>query len=186
MAVRLRERLVPLLALGLLAGAVPAVVLIVFGQDAIDPSSQILSEAPEPRLRGVVRAPKVLLFPVTKCSHERRPRRVRIPPVAVKTKKRPDPRIAENDGLVRELQVLLAGVKAGEFGLDDFSPRLDAIHRAHLGDAANEPELAAARRKAGDRHADYVLSIERHHGLERLARALGIESESTRSLADGH
>jgi hypothetical protein len=112
---------------------------------------------------------------------------VRILRVAVKTKKkRAVSRIAENDGLVRELQELFAGVKAGEFGLADFSARLEAIHRAHLGGVADKPEFVAARRKASDRHADYALSIERHHGLERLAKALGIGAESAHTPSDGH
>lgn len=107
--------------------------------------------------------------------------------MAVKTKKkRAVSRIAENDELVGELQELLAGVKAGEFGLADFPARLEAIHRTHLGKVADKPEFVAARRKAGDRHADYVLSIERHHGLERLARALGVGAESAHTLSDGH
>lgn len=106
--------------------------------------------------------------------------------MAVKTKKRTEASVAQNEGLVRELHALLAGVKAGEFGLSEFPERLEAIHRAHLGKAADKPEFVAARRKAGDRHADYVLSIERHHGLERLAKALGVGSEPARSFSDGH
>lgn len=104
----------------------------------------------------------------------------------MKTKRRRAPQVADADALQHDLRTLLTDVKSTDLGAAEFAERLEAIHRAHFGDDAGHSDLIAARRKSGVRHADYVLSIERHHALERLARALGLERESGLAAPDGH
>jgi hypothetical protein len=76
----------------------------------------------------------------------------------------------------RDLRDLLEAVKAGAHTPESFAARLEAIHRAHLGAEADDPTYVEVRRKAMKRYLKIPETIEHHHQLERLAKALGVES----------
>jgi len=76
----------------------------------------------------------------------------------------------------RDLRGLLEEVKAGAHTRESFGARLEAIHREHLGIAADDPTYLEVRRKAMKRYMKIPETIEHHHQLERLAKALGVES----------
>ena len=82
-----------------------------------------------------------------------------------------------------ELRDLLESVKAGVHTSETFAAALESIHRSHLGKGADDPKYVEVRRKALKRYMKLPETIEHHHQLERLAKALGVESATA---VDGH
>ena len=74
-----------------------------------------------------------------------------------------------------ELTALFAAARAGELTPQELQLRLAAIHERHLGDAAHTGEWVEKRREAMAAYEELSGTIERHHSLERLARAFEIE-----------
>jgi len=74
--------------------------------------------------------------------------------------------------MIDELRALFFDARDGELTPTELGERLETIQRRH-GDA-DSPEVRKQRREAVAAYHDFTLTIERHHALERLARALGL------------
>ncbi len=114
----------------------------------------------------------------TKRTHRLAPARAKLSPV---TEFEPGTGAAdhgsENAELERELTELLETARTAELTPADFLARLESIHARHLGSEANSPELVDRRLEALAAYDEITLGLDRHHELERLARALGIQEE---------
>lgn len=76
----------------------------------------------------------------------------------------------------RELADLFASARSGELTRADFAARLESLHQRFLGEDAATPNMVEQRRAASKAYDDLTLGTDRHHNLERLAEALGIDS----------
>jgi len=84
-------------------------------------------------------------------------------------------RSLDRELMQRQLADLLTSVRGGELTPSDFTVRLESLHARFLGEAANTPDMVERRRVASKAYDDLTLGIDRHHDLERLAEALGID-----------
>jgi hypothetical protein len=75
----------------------------------------------------------------------------------------------------RELADLLTLVRNGQVDPSDFTARLEALHARFLGDDANAPEIVERRRAASAAYDELTAGTDRHHQLELLAKALGVD-----------
>jgi hypothetical protein len=83
-----------------------------------------------------------------------------------------------NEQMQRELREILAEAQSGEMSSAAFSDGIELIHRRHLGVDADLPANTRSRRRASELYDDRLGTIERHHQLERVGRALGVEPAS--------
>ena len=84
---------------------------------------------------------------------------------------------AESEAQMRvELGELLDVAHDGVLSPTVFAERLDSIHTRHLGTDANSPAAMEARRKAVAAYDKLTSGRDRHHQLELIANALGIDS----------
>lgn len=81
----------------------------------------------------------------------------------------------DEDRTQSELRDLLAAARAGELESREFTARLESLHERLLGDGASTPEMTERRRAASKVYDELSAGMDRHHDLERLAQALGIE-----------
>jgi hypothetical protein len=75
----------------------------------------------------------------------------------------------------RELGELLASARSGELPASVFAARLVSLHGRFLGEDANTPGMVERRRVASVAYDDLTSGTDRHHDLERLAQALGVD-----------
>ena len=80
-----------------------------------------------------------------------------------------------NEQMQRELRQILAEAQTGDMSSAAFRDGLESIHRRYLGADADLPANARSRRRASELYDDRLGTIERHHQLERVGRALGVE-----------
>jgi hypothetical protein len=80
-----------------------------------------------------------------------------------------------NEQMQAELGELLSVARAGELAPTDFLERLESIHARYLGDEALAPEFVSRRGQALAAYDEVRLGVDRHHQLELLAQALGVE-----------
>lgn len=76
--------------------------------------------------------------------------------------------------LRRELGELFAAVRVGEVSVPDFAERLESLHARFLGKDAEALEMVERRKLAIKAYEHLTAGIERHHNLELIAEALGI------------
>jgi len=76
-----------------------------------------------------------------------------------------------------ELNALLEAARGRELTVAELRDRLNEIHRRYLGDAADAPDWVERRREAVAAYDDFSQTIERHHAIERLAKALGVDDD---------
>jgi len=82
-----------------------------------------------------------------------------------------------NEQMQHELREMLEDAYANEMPSAAFRDRLELIHRRYLGEDADLPRYIESRREAGELYDDRLGTIERHHQLELVGRALGLELE---------
>jgi len=82
-----------------------------------------------------------------------------------------------NEQMQHDLREILGKAQAGAITSAAFRDALESIYRRHLGEDADLPGNIEARREAGELYDDRIGTIERHHQLERVGRALGLEPE---------
>jgi hypothetical protein len=75
----------------------------------------------------------------------------------------------------RELGELFDSARDAELARSDFAARLESLHTRFLGENADTPEMVEHRRAASKAYDDLTSGTDRHHDLERLAHALGID-----------
>ena len=80
-----------------------------------------------------------------------------------------------NEQMQGELGELLSVVRGEGLAPAEFLERLESIHIRYLGDDSNAPEFVTRRRKAFAAHEEFTMGVDRHHQLELLAQALGLE-----------
>lgn len=85
--------------------------------------------------------------------------------------------LGANDEMRDELADLFADAAASRVTSEEFRNRLDSIHESHLGVDASSPQILAARTDALVAFNGLSDTIERHHQLEQLERALGLFPE---------
>ena len=76
----------------------------------------------------------------------------------------------------RELVDLFVLARDGELARSDFHDRLKSLHARFLGADADAPDMVGRRRVASKAYDDLSSGTDRHHDLERLAQALGIDA----------
>ncbi len=85
----------------------------------------------------------------------------------------------ESDVQMRvELGELLDVAHDGTLSPTVFAERLDSIHARYLGPDASSPAAIETRRKALTAYDKLTSGRDRHHQLELIANALGIDSRA--------
>jgi len=74
-----------------------------------------------------------------------------------------------------ELGALLASVRDGELEPSTFEARLELLHARFVGKDASTRGMVERRRVAAVAYDDLTSGTDRHHDLERLAQALGVD-----------
>jgi hypothetical protein len=82
-----------------------------------------------------------------------------------------------NEQMQHDLREVLDEAHSGAMTSAAFRDALESIYRRHLGEDAELPGNIEARREASELYDDRLGTIERHHQLERVGRALGLEPE---------
>ena len=86
---------------------------------------------------------------------------------------------AESEAQMRvELGELLDVAHDGALSPTVFAERLESIHARYLGPDANSPAAIEARRRAVAAYDKLTSGRDRHHQLELIATALGIDSRA--------
>ncbi len=83
----------------------------------------------------------------------------------------------------RELGDLLALARNGELDPSEFTALLESLDARFLGDDADAPALVQRRRAASAAYGELVAGMDRHHQLELLAKALGVDLPAPPSAA---
>jgi hypothetical protein len=74
-----------------------------------------------------------------------------------------------------ELIALLAAAQAGDLTAEQFGERLELIHARHLGGDIDAPQFVSGRRDALAAYDEFTSGRDRHHQLELVIRALGLQ-----------
>ena len=77
----------------------------------------------------------------------------------------------------QELRAILASAERCELEPSDFVASLGSLHARFFGAKANTPDLVRSRSVAAKAYDDLLAGtgMDRHHHLERLAQALGVD-----------
>jgi hypothetical protein len=80
----------------------------------------------------------------------------------------------DGDRMERELRDLVASVASGEIPPATFNAQLESLHARLLGEDANTVAMVEHRVAAAKAYAKLSSGTDRHHDLEQLRSALGI------------
>jgi hypothetical protein len=81
----------------------------------------------------------------------------------------------DSQAMERELGSFLDVVRRGKLTPVAFVEQLEAIHGRFLGDELNSDEPVKARLDALAAYEELLSDIDRHHQIELLAQALGVD-----------
>ena len=84
--------------------------------------------------------------------------------------------VADSEEMQQELRAFLDVVRDGQLTPATFLQQLEAIHGRFLGNDFNSVEHAKARQHALAAYDEFTGGIDRHHEIEQIAHALGIDS----------
>jgi len=73
-----------------------------------------------------------------------------------------------------ELNALFWDARNESLTPSEFRERLEALHQRYFGVEADSRELVTRRLEAGAAYDEFRGTLERHHAVERLAHALGL------------
>ncbi len=83
---------------------------------------------------------------------------------------------SDDEPLRLELNDLFASARSGQLERADFVARLQSLHAHFLGEEASGPKMMEQRRNAAKAYDHFLSGTDRHHDLERLAQALGVDA----------